>query len=230
MGADVDEVDSESVDTDEEWPEENIINNLMALEREYFGDDEPIFPKAHKAQVKAPAKQGRSRPKPASPTQLKAQASQTTLDKAKAKKVKKCGECGTTDPDAFYDYFNNICRECYRKQQYEKRAERRRSAGMRVKSTDKTSVDRCAAEIKAAGPDGIFQRDLRDKLGLGKESCKVAVKELIDGGKVVHTGEQSRNGSPKLVWKAPTEPHAPTEAKGLAPRPRILQKNVPHKH
>lgn len=62
-------------------------------------------------------------------------------------------------------------------------------------------VERCAAEIKAAGPKGIFQRTLRDLVGLDRNTCKLAVHELVADGRVIRTGEQSANGSPKLMWK-----------------------------
>lgn len=177
----------------------------------------------------------------------------------KAQKVKECKTCGTTDPSKFYSYHNNICKECYLKRVYDRRASIRSSAGMKVKAKADVKVpskpaqskpveskpvlkvgpepvDRCAAEIRAAGPSGIYQRNLRKNLEISRYNCMLAVRELVNTGKVVRSGESSSTGSPRLVWKAP-EPQKPkplpeVRARGARPapsRPLVGQKKAPHK-
>lgn len=128
------------------------------------------------------------------------------VSKATVVKIKQCTECGTTDPARFYPYYNNICKDCHLAKQKERReqgkAEKAQKLHLQGRFTGAEVAEACAEEIKAAGPKGIFQSDLRHRVGIDRWLCKMAVQSLMEDGLIVHAGERTANGSPRLVWKS----------------------------
>ena len=188
---------------DTETTDMDIIAHIAELEREFFGDDEPLLLPT----VAAKTKNKKVNP-PVHQTTLEVDSGKRPVPKKKFK----CKVCGTEAEDKFYPYWSFICKGCYRARKNERtskpKAQKKEhmtkpKQGIAAKQpyTGAELVERCGAEIRAAGRKGIFQKDLRYKCGLDKQICKLVVKELVDDGLIEHSGERSASGSPKLVWK-----------------------------
>jgi DNA-binding XRE family transcriptional regulator len=122
----------------------------------------------------------------------------SNYDGAPKRGVARCGNCGDTDPKNFYQYMKHLCKACHTAKQ--RRAQKMKEARLNNPAlTESEIIDLCARVIRAES--GIFQDELRQRLGISQMQCKRAVRALIDSGRIKRSTEMNKMGSYKLLWR-----------------------------